>query len=239
MVKKIDTDYLPFLSAILIVFTLLLTAGKSFGQQKHLNASEIDVKFSQVLTKSEQVRKSYTWSAKTEVFRKGDLVNTLIEKYGYDNNGKEVVQVIRDDQAELPSTPLIRQIAEAAKNRMVGFMERLRDFLETYALAEDSLRHHFFDSASIGIPDKNGFLQVKGSNVITPGDELIWWINTNTYSISKVTISTDFEDDEVEFSASYTFLPSGINYINRAEIRVPGQDLVVKRSFYDFIFKTF
>lgn len=218
-----------------VLMVLSLSVSESFGQKAYLSAEEIDAKFSEVWDTSEAVRKTYSWYARTEVIRDGDTVNILVEKYLFSKDGRLLSQVISERQAELPSTILIRQIAEAAKEKLVKFMKGLKGHLEQYALSEDAVRHAFFNRAAIGRPDEKGILLVSGTGVITQGDRLIWWINTNTYSIARATVSTTFEETDVVFTASYTFLPTGLNYINRAEIRVPGKNLVVTLSFYDFM----
>jgi len=225
----------PAIWCCFVLMVLSLPVSDSFGQKAHLSAREIDAKFSEVWDTSESVRKTYSWYARTEVIRDGDTVNILVEKYLFSKNGRLLSQVISERQAELPSTILIRQIAEAAKEKLVEFMKGLKVHLEQYALSDDALRHDFFSRATIGQPDANGILLVAGTGVITRGDRLTWWINTNTYSIARATVSTTFEETDVVFTASYTFLPTGLNYINRAEIRVPGKNLVVTLYFYDFM----
>jgi len=218
---------------ILALLTLVFTVFTNQAQKAQLGYKEIDANFSRVWNTSQEIRRSYSWYARTEVIRDGETVNLLIEKYNNSKDGQQKSQVISEDQAELPSIPLIRQMAEASKVSLVNFMKGLKVHLERYALTDDSLRHHFFSRATIGLPDANGLLMVTGTDVITTGDKLTWWINTNTYSITRATIFTTFEETGAEFTAFYEYYPTGLNYMTGAEIRVPGKNLVVKLTFYD------
>ena len=203
-------------------------------QKTLLNASEIDQKFSQVWKTSEASRKQYSWKAKTEVTRDDKVMQVLIEEVSHKSNGLLIRKVISNQEAPLPSTVIVRQIAENQKSKIVAFMSDLRIFLEKYALEDDSTRHSFFSRASISNPDARGQLLVSGSNVLTKGDKLKWWIDTRSYSITYATISTIFKGISAEFSATYYLLP-GLNYMSQAKILVPSKNMVIKLQFYDFI----
>jgi hypothetical protein len=214
---------------LLLFFPLIVQLQKIL-----LNASEIDQKFSQVWKTSEASRKKYSWKAKTEVTRDDKVMQILIEGVSFEPNGLQIRKVISNQEAPLPSTFIIRQIAEDQKSKIIAFMSDLRIFLEKYALEDDSTRHSFFSKGSITTPDARGQLLVSGSNVITKGDKLKWWIDTRSYTITYATISTTFKGTSAEFSATYYLLP-GLNYMSQAKILVPSKNMVIKLQFYDFI----
>jgi hypothetical protein len=216
-------------SLLLLLFFPLIVR----GQKLLLNASEIDQKFSQVWKTSEASRKKYSWKSKTEVTRDNKVMQLLIEEVSYESNGRQIRKVISNQEAPLPSTFIIRQIAEEQKSKIIAFMSDLRIFLEKYALEDDSIRHSFFSKASISNPDARGQLLVSGSNVLTKGDKLKWWIDTRSYTITYATISTAFKGISAEFSATYYLLP-GLNYMSQAKILVPSKNMVIKLQFYDF-----
>ena len=216
------------------LFLLVMMALYVPGQKRLLSAREIDEKFSQVWKSGLATRPNYTWKAKTEVIREDKTVQVLVEEVSCGPDGRQVSRVISNQEAPLPSTIFIRQIAEDQKAKVVDFMKRLRAFLERYALTDDSLRHSFFSRASIGLADANGQLLVSGTSVLTKGDRLNWWLETSLYSLTTATISTTFESYAVEFSATYGLLP-GLNYMSQARITVPAKNTVVKLLFYDYV----
>lgn len=204
------------------------------GQKKLLNSREIDQKFSQVWKESKVSRKNYSWKSRIEVIRDNKVMQVVVEEVSFDPNGKPSRKVISNQETPLPSTFLIRQLAEGQKAKIVAFMNDLSVFLEKYALEEDSLRHAFFSKASISSPDARGQLLVSGANVLTNGDKLKWWIDTRSYTITYATISTIFKGISAEFSATYYLLP-GLNYMSQAKIVVPSKNMVIKLQFYDFV----
>jgi hypothetical protein len=202
--------------------------------QRHLLSSrEIDDKFSQRWKTGEADKKNYSWNVKTEVTRNEKVMQVLIEEISFRSDGREIRKVISDQQAPLPSTFIIRQVAEDQKARIIAFMKGLQGFLEKYALTDDNKRHAFFSAANMGVPDETGQLLVSGTGIFTRGDKLNWWIDTRTYSITKATISTTFEGTGAEFSATYNLFP-GLNYMSQATIRVPSKNMVIKLQFSGF-----
>jgi anionic cell wall polymer biosynthesis LytR-Cps2A-Psr (LCP) family protein len=218
-------------AALLFIFLAVLIA---FGQKRLLNSGEIDEKFSQVWKTSEASRKNYSWKERTVATRNDKLMETLIEELAYGSDGRLIRRVISDQEAPLPSTFIIHQVAEDQKAKIVSFMKDLRVFLEKYALTDDTKRHSFFSKATIREPDVNGQLVVSGTEVFASRDTLIWWINTRTYSLTKASISTTFEGASVGFTAFYDLL-SGLNYMTQARIQVPSKNMVVQLQFYDFV----
>ena len=217
-----------------IFFLLTLLPIFVVGQKNLLNDKEIDQKFSQIWKESKVSIKKYSWKARTEVTRNDKLMQVLIEEVSHGSKEQQIRKVISNQETQLPTTVIIRQIAEDQKSKIVAFMGELRSFLEKYALEDDSVRHSFFSKASISAPDARGLLLVSGSNVLTKGDNLKWWIDTRSYTIAYVTILTTYNGISAEFSATYYLLP-GMNYMAQAKIRVPSKNMVIKLQFYDFI----
>lgn len=217
-----------------LFFLSLLLAFPISGQKHLLSSREIDDKFSQVWNTSESARKQYSWKSKTEVIRDDKVVQVLVEEISYGSDGRQFKKVISNQEAPLPSTFLIHQIAEDQKAKVVTFMSNLRVFLERYALTDDSTRHVFFSKANIGLPDAKGQLLVSGSNVYARGDKLNWWLDTRNYALTKATISTTFQGTGAEFSASYGII-NGFNYMAQATIAVSSKNMVIKLQFYDFV----
>ena len=217
-----------------IFFLLVMLPMIVLGQKTLLNVKEIDQKFTQVWKESEVSRKKYSWKTKTEVTRDNKTIQVLIEEITTDPNGRQIRKVLSNQEAPLPSTFLIHRIAEDQKSKIIDFMSGLRNFLEKYALTDDSVRHAFFSKADISAPDVRGQLLVSGSDVFSNGDNLKWWIDTRSYTITYATISTTYKGVGAQFSATYYLLP-GLNYMAQANIRVPSKNMVIKLQFYDFI----
>ena len=143
-------------------------------------------------------------------------------------------KIISNQEAKLPSTFLVHQIATDMKTKIVNFMNDLRVFLEKYSLDDKTLGGPFFFKAIIGNPDLAGQVLITGKDVLVKGDNLRWWIDLHNKSVTKASIVTNFEGNQIEFSATYKYIDPGLQYMNFAEIRVPSKSIIVRLQFYDY-----
>jgi hypothetical protein len=221
----------------LIVLLLLFTGVALWAQSGIDHARLINERFTKVLDQSDLLRKNYAWTEERMVIRNGDTVEITVKEAEFNQQGELTSKVISKKEAPLPTTFLISSIARNSKEKLVAFMERLKVFLEKYALHNDVKRESFFDNASVGEPDKRGLLVISGKNVFAPNDKLTWWIDTVAYAIHHATISTTFEETEVAFTAWYDYNRQGMNYMILTIIRIPSKKLEVRLKFYDFMEK--
>jgi hypothetical protein len=210
-------------------------ADHGYGQQTSSFAKELDLKFYQSRKISTELDKRYSWESRTDVTKDGKVMDILIEHVNYGPDGKMQRKIINDQEAKLPSSFLIHQVAEDMKAKMINFMNNLHLFLEKYALTDEEKGTLFFLKAVIGDPDPEGQILVSGENVIIQGDRLQWWIDTHNYAITKASISTIFDGDQIEFTATYKNIPPGLNYMAFAEILVPAKSIMVQLHNYDYI----
>jgi hypothetical protein len=208
---------------------LLLTA-----QQRVVDAKVLGDKVSEAFKVSSEVIRQYVWNVRTDVTREGKIVDILIEEFGYTQDGRLVKKVVNDQEAKLPSSFLVHQVAEEMKTRLVGFMNDLRVFLKEYALEDEAGRRSFFARAEIGAPDPGGQVLVTCRDVLVKGDKLQWWVDLNNYSVSRASVSTIFDGDTVEFTTTNKYFPSGMQSMALAEILVPAKSIMVQLHFYDF-----
>ncbi|MDP4282442.1 MAG: hypothetical protein Q8867_09890, partial [Bacteroidota bacterium] len=202
--------------------------------QPIIDAKELEKNFYKTRKTSEEIVKDYIWYSRTDVTKEGKVMDILIEECRYGPNGKLQRRIINDQEAKLPSSFLVHQIAEEMKTKMVTFMNDLHVFLEKYSLDDATLGSAFFSKAKIGSPDPNGQVLVSSEDVIIKGDKLLWWIDLRDNSITKASIVTTFNGDQVEFTATYKYIPSGLQYMTFAEILVPLKSLIVQLHFYDY-----
>jgi len=221
----------------LVSFTgvaLCIIAFPFSGQQTKIDVKELETNFYQARKISQDVIKDYSWFAKTDVEKEGKILTIRIEECHYGADGKLQEKMITNQEAKLPSAFLVHQIANEMKTKMVTFMNNLRVFLEKYSLDDRKLGSPFFSRAIIGTPDPAGQVLIAGKDVIVKGDNLRWWIDMRNKVVTKASIVTIFEENQVEFNATYKFLNTGLQYMNFAEIRVPSKSITVRLQFSDY-----
>jgi len=215
--------------------TLNILAFHVSGQQPDPAPQEFSEKFNQARKASEELKRSYSWNSRTDVTKEGKLMDILIEEIDWGPDGNLRRRIINDQEAKLPSSFLIHQVAEEIKSKMISFMSNLHAFLQEYALDDVPRRNTFFSRAIFGVPDPGDQILISCSDVIVKGDKLLWWIDLHNYSITKASVSTTFDGDQIEFSGTYKFLDPGLNYLAFAEILVPAKGIMVQLHCYDYV----
>ena len=87
-------------------------------------------------TTSNDLLPKYSWTSRTEILKSKEILNIMIEKNMYDQQGQLVHKVLNEQGAKMPTAFLIRNIAESEKENMEKFLFGLRDFLKKYSLQE-------------------------------------------------------------------------------------------------------
>jgi hypothetical protein len=93
---------------------------------------------------------------------------------------------------------------------------------------------NFISQATIQAPDANGLLQFTGNSVVKPGDTLSLSIFAPTKQTRQMTITTFFEQDQVNVSATFKTLANGLNYVAFGEVDVPAKNLALQVQHYDY-----
>ncbi len=212
----------------------LLVVEGLWAQEAAPETRELEQKFLESRKASDELQRNYIWNSRTDITREGKVMEMLIEENIMGPDGRIIRKIINDQEAKLPSSFLIHQIAEDEKEKIIAFMKGLHAYLLEYSLPQQDKVSKFFSEAPPPVADVNGLILVSGENVVSKGDKLDWWIDHKTWSISKASIVTTFEGDQIEFNAAYNLLPCGLNYLAFAEIIIPAKKITILIHCYDY-----
>ncbi len=176
----------------------------------------------------------YTWNCRTEILDQGQVKDTRIELVNYTPFGQLQRSLINDQSAPLPFGFLRRAIAEHERQKMEQYLTGLRGLIEQYTLPTTGKILDFMTSAKTVGPDAQGLLQMTGNNVVSPGDSLTLWVNAYTRHLTRVQVNTTFQGDPVQLDATFSRLPSGLNYMAYAEATVPSMQLSVQVQNFNY-----
>ncbi len=176
----------------------------------------------------------YTWYSRTEILDQGTVKDTRIELVNYTPFGQLQRSLINDQSAPLPFGFLRRAIAEHERKKLEEYLTGLRGLIEQYTLSTTGKILDFMTSAKTVGPDAQGLLQMTGSNVVQPGDSLTIWVNAYTRHVSRIQVNTTFQADPVQLDATFSALPSGLNYMAFAEATVPAKQLSVQVQNFNY-----
>ena len=177
----------------------------------------------------------YSWTSRTEVLKSNEILNLVIEKNQYSQEGKIVQKILNEQNAKMPKTFLIRDIAESEKENMEKFLYGLRDFLQKYTLPGNEQVKHFIDVASWQVVDSTHEFIFRGRNVEEAGDQMVWMIDDIYYNTSRLEVFTTFEGESVHFAGNFSRLKDGMNYLAYAEAHIPAKNITLQIQNYDYM----
>jgi hypothetical protein len=177
----------------------------------------------------------YTWNSRTEIIDQGQVKDTRLEMVHYDPFGQLQRSLINDSGAPLPRGFLRRAIADQEKQKMEVYLIGLRALLDQYTLPTTGKILDFMTSAKPTGADAAGLVSIAGSNVVSQGDSLTLWVNAATQHLARLQVNSTFQGDAVELSATFSNLPSGLNYMAYAEATVPNKQLSVQVQNFNYM----
>jgi hypothetical protein len=184
---------------------------------------------------SNELLAKYSWMSRTEIFRLREMLNIMIENNRYDQQGKLVQKIMNEQSAKMPKAFLIRDIAETEKENMEKFLFGLRDFLKKYSLQEPAQVKRFIAAATWQVVDSTHEFIFTGRDVEEAGDEMIWNVEDVHYTTARIEVKTSFEGDAIHFTATFTRLSDGLNYLAFAEAHIPSRNITLQIQNFDYI----
>ncbi len=176
----------------------------------------------------------YTWTSRTEIIDQGQVKDTRIELVNYTPSGQLQRSLLNDESAPLPRGFLRRAAAESERQKMEQYLTGLRGLLDQYTLPTAGKILDFMMSARPMGPDAAGLFSMAGSNVVLPGDSLTIWVNAFTRHVARIQVNSTFQGDPVQLNATFSTLPSGLNYMAYAEATVPNKQLSVQVQNFNY-----
>ena len=178
--------------------------------------------------------RQYSWTSRTEVIDQGQVKDLRIQAVNYGPDGQLQRSTLNDQSAPLPFGFLLRRIAEHERQKVEQYLNGLRGLLEQYTLPTAGKVQDFMNGAKATGPDASGLFEMTGRNVVLPGDTFSLWVDPTTRHPRKIQVSTTFQGDPVNLTATFKTLPTGLNYVAYAEVTVPAKQLSVQVQNFDY-----
>jgi hypothetical protein len=178
--------------------------------------------------------KQYTWNSRVEVLDQGVVKDLRIELVNYGPSGQLQRNTLNDQSAPLPFGFLRRKIEERERAKVEEYLVGLRSLLEQYTLPSEGKMLAFMNQAATSGPDANGLFEMTGQNVVYPGDALSVWFDARTRQTRRIQVTTVFQGDQVDLTATFKTLKSGLTYMSFGEAIVPAKQMSVQVQNFDY-----
>jgi len=178
--------------------------------------------------------KQYSWSSRVELIDNEKVEDIRIDLVSFGPDGQLQRTAVNDQPAPLPAGFLRKRIAEKERERVEKYLVGLRQLLDQYTLPTPGKVIDYVSQAAISAPDANGLLKLSGGNVLVSGDTYTMWIDPATRQTRKIQITTSYDQNYVELSATFRTLKSGLTHVQYAEVDVPGKGLKLQMHDFDY-----
>jgi hypothetical protein len=219
---------------------LLATALLGFGVPSLLQAQPVPNEglANQILAARQRnatLMKQYSWNCRTEISENGTPKDTRIDTVTFGPDGQPQHTLLNDQSNPLPRGFFRRKVAEDEKEKLEKYFQGLRTFLHQYTLPTAGKVIDFISKTPIPPPGPGGLLQLSGGGVVIPSDTVSLSIDAPTGQTRRMTIMTMFQGDEVNVTATFKTLASGLNYAAYVQINIQDKNLTVLIQNYDYI----
>ena len=221
---------LPVLAALLIV--LCWSEAASAQTAVAANAG-MAAQITKARKANAALMKQYSWNSRVEVLDQGAVKDLRIELVNYGPMGQLQRNILNDQSAPLPFGFLRRKIAEAERAKAEEYLLGLRSLLEQYTLPSEGRVLAFMNQAATSGPDANGLFEMTGQNVVYPGDAFSIWTDPRARP-KRIQVTTIFQDDQVDLTATFKTLKSGLTYMAWGEVIVPAKQMTVQVQNFDY-----
>ena len=183
--------------------------------------------------------RQFGWESRTQISVNGEVKDTRVDSMGYGPDGQLQRNNLSDQTARVRGLFLRHLIAAVDKQQLEQYLTGLRGLLEQYTLPGPGGVQEFLNRSVASGPDAQGLFQVTGRNILQPGDVFTLWFNPLTRQPTHVEVSTTFQGEPVTLSASFrTIAPSGLNYVEFANLNAPAKQVNVQVSNYNYFRKS-
>jgi hypothetical protein len=175
----------------------------------------------------------YTWDTRTELLEGGTVKDTRVEMVNW-VNGQYQKSLVSDQGPSLPRFGLRKRIAEEKKKEMQEYLSGLKSLLGQYTMDSSPQILSFLSKAQVSGPDASGLLALSGGSVVSPGDSVTLWVDVASHKARKVFVATTYQGDAITLNATFNTLPTGLNYMNWADVQIPAKTLEVQISNFNY-----
>jgi len=223
----------PITLASLVALATLVTAAQS------PDGAAAAQKFGQAAKANAAALKQYTWQMRVQVTHKGEAKPAKLYAMRFDTGGK-VEKTELTAQAPPAEAPSGRggRLKERVKDKKIAEAKEwggeLADLVKTYLTPTPDVLQTFFGKATTAAAP-GGLMQIVATDVIAPGDRMVYEITLDTQALKRFMFNTTLEGDPVAGQVQFATVPNGPNYAATTTVDVPKKELSAKIENFQYV----
>jgi hypothetical protein len=228
--NAIRRSALPLLAAALAALSTPVAAQDAANQALRFQVAQ---KVTAARQANALATQQYTWDSRTELLDGGVVKDTRVELVNW-VNGQYQRSLVSDQGPSLPRFGVRKAVAEEKQKEMKEYLEGLKSLLGQYTMDSSPQVLAFLNKAQVSGPDASGLLALSGGSVVAAGDSLTLWVDVASHRARKVFVATTYQGDPITLNATFNTLPTGLNYMNWADVQIPAKSLEVQVSNFNY-----
>jgi hypothetical protein len=213
--------------AFLTVGIVLVTSGASTAAAQ----SEMQQQIQQSIAANQQRLAHYTWQEQQTVSLKGEVKNQTLYQVQMGPDGKP-----QKTQLSAPPPPpsgrrMKQHIIEKKEGELKEYAEQISGLVHSYVPPNPQKMQQAFQQGSGSLSRDAGAVQLAFANYNMQGDSMKLVINPADKGIQNVNVSSYLNNDPkdaVTFTAQFSKLPDGTNYMSSATVNGEKEHLTIQ-----------
>jgi len=225
------------MKAISFASFLILAGFVSSAQSP--DAAAAAQKFGQAAKANAAALKQYAWQMRVEVTHKGETKPAKLYAMRFGSDGTVEKTQLTADAAPAPA-PSGRggRLKEHVKDKKVAeakeWAGELSDLVKGYLTPTPAVLQTFFGkSTTVAAP--GGLMQIVASDVIAPGDKMVYEVAPATQALQRFMFSATLDGDPVSGQVQFATIPNGPNYAATTTVDVPAKQLSAKIENFQYV----
>jgi|GEM_PF-5683818 hypothetical protein len=212
----------------LLPFTVFARQLPDIGKMKPLFAAQ--------MKQEQDVLRTYSWKARTEVRVKDEVKSVLLELMRYDGNGKLQRTVIGGNGSEKGESKQRGVVGRIKQQKTDDYQKKLKSLIESYSSLSPDRIATKMDSAAFqpGKGDMQDAIRILIPDIVNKGDSLSLWIDSKTRQKRKMQIQTKLDGDLVEIETKFGTLPEGVQYPSLITFDIKAKNIRGTRENFDY-----
>ncbi len=190
--------------------------------------------FQNATNKNLKLQGEYGWTREVTVSKGGDVKSNNLLLIRHDDLGNQTEEPIGEQDEG--GRGIRGKLKEKKLKKMDELVAGIQKLLTAYSLPNPELSQKFFERAvaSHASDDMAGTIQFEDIDVIGLNDWVTIWFDNSTMSPRRLLFKTFMEEKALQGEVTYVAADDGFMQIRGANVRIPGEDIEVTISNYDF-----
>ena len=204
---------------MLIGAAALLAAHAGGVMAQNQNAFAMAADYAKSAKENADLLRQYTWNMRVSMTKDGDTKPPQLYLVRFTIDGT-LQKTLLTPAPELHGGPIMRTIEKEQMVLAKEQADKLAHIVKEYTTPSPGTMLDFYMKAKY-VPGADDTLEIEGSDFVTPGDKVDFWVDKKTKKPHRFTFRTSMDGNPLTGVVNYEQVTGGPHYAARIEINMP------------------